>query len=126
LIAVVVRSGAISDNLSRGERRAVARHLKGLVQIEFASGFQKENGFAELHDLSVLGIGLWGNQKLDPGTTIEILLPQTKWSRAGILPAVVRHATTTPDGIWLLGCKFSRLVTPEDFKALDSSPLKWK
>jgi hypothetical protein len=120
-----MRSAPISDNLIRSERRAVARHLKGLVQIQFASGFQEENYLAGLHDLSVLGIGLWGKHELNPGTAIDILLPQTKWSRAGVLPAVVRHATTRPDGIWLLGCKFSRLVTAEDFKALDSSPLRW-
>ena len=120
-----MRSAAISDNLIRGERRAVARHLKGLVQIEFASGVQQENYVAGMHDLSVLGIGLWGKQKLDPGTTIEIVLPQTKWSRAAVLPAEVRHATKKPDGIWILGCKFSRLVTPEDIQALDGSPVRW-
>ena len=115
-----MRSATISDDLSRGERRAVARHLKGLAIIEFAFGVQRANYLAQLHDLSVLGIGLWGKQKLEPGTNIEILLPQTTWSRAAVLPAQVRHATEKADGIWILGCKFSRLVTPEDFKALDS------
>jgi hypothetical protein len=30
----------------------------------------------------------------------------------------LRHATMLPDGRWLLGCRFSRHLTTEDFEQL--------
>jgi hypothetical protein len=73
---------------------------------------------ADVRDVSIQGIGLLAKQSLASGTPLLVEAGPS----GGILPAelraTVRHATMLPEGWWLLGCSFSRLLTLDDFAVL--------
>jgi hypothetical protein len=93
-----------------------------LAEIEFTVDSPGKRHTGLIRDLSVRGIGLVSSQRIEPGTRLEIHLPGTAWNCATSLPAVIRHATEMPDGAWVLGVCFSRVVTADDFLALNSRP----
>ena len=73
---------------------------------------------ANVRDVSIQGIGLFGEQAFAVGTSFVV-----KSGPNGIAPPIeltaqLRHATMLADGRWLLGCRFSRHLTIEDFERL--------
>jgi hypothetical protein len=73
---------------------------------------------ADVHDISVVGIGLVGNAEYATGSIFTIESgPKGKKLLAG-LAAELCHATPMDDGRWLLGCRLSRPLTVDDFEIL--------
>jgi hypothetical protein len=69
---------------------------------------------AIVRDLSVQGIGLITMHAFVSGASLSVEAGPSGKSLATALTATVRHATTLPDGQWLLGCSFSRRLTVDD------------
>jgi hypothetical protein len=73
---------------------------------------------ADIHDISIVGVGLLADHQLDAGTGMLIEAGPAGLTLALELKAEVRHATMRPDGRWLLGCRFSRHLTTDDVERL--------
>jgi hypothetical protein len=73
---------------------------------------------ANVRDVSIQGIGLFGEQAFVLGTSFVVESGPSGKGLPMALTAQLRHATMLPDGRWLLGCRFSRHLTIEDFERL--------
>jgi hypothetical protein len=71
-----------------------------------------------VRDVSIEGIGLLADSLLTPGTSLVIESGPGGKSFSDPLTAEIRHVTRLPQGDWLLGCCFSRLLTIDDMDAL--------
>jgi hypothetical protein len=102
---------------SQIERRAIKRMPGDTIgPIRF---FREPGGIPEaasVWDVSIKGIGLVTEQRLEPGTSLTIPLKTDK--ELPELKAHVKHARKLPPGKWLLGCDFSRFLTSDDILAM--------
>jgi hypothetical protein len=73
---------------------------------------------AHVQDISVLGIGLIAEKEYPVGTQFVIEAGPNGQNLKNALTAVLRHATQQPNGHWLLGCSFARLLTIDDVVAM--------
>jgi hypothetical protein len=73
---------------------------------------------ASVRDISVKGIGLRADSRLETGTRLTIHRRGARHGLASPLTGEVRQVTSLPDGAWLLGCSFSRLLTVGDMLEL--------
>ena len=73
---------------------------------------------AEVHDFSILGVGLVGNLAYPVGTSFQVEAGPRGDTLPTALTAELRHATPRPDGRWLLGCSLSRYLTADDVEVL--------
>jgi hypothetical protein len=73
---------------------------------------------AAVRDFTVQGAGLVVAQPVAPGTEVTLFGNGATRPRPSGLAAEVRHAQALPDGSWLLGCRFARLLTVDDLDAL--------
>ena len=103
------------------ENRAVKRtpgHTVGPVQLRsepMAASFS-----AKVRDVSIQGIGLVAKESFALGTPFVVEAGPSGERLPTELTATICHATMLPDGQWLLGCSFSRYLTPDDFEILGS------
>ena len=107
-------------NTSRtNEHRAVPRVPGDTVgPLKLRAELLAETFSATVRDISIQGIGLIANQSFCSGTTLVIEAGPAGKSLPADLKATVRHATTLPDGRWVIGCVFSRSLTAADFEVL--------
>jgi len=101
------------------DRRSLERYLcrrQTKVRVLTKPGLHSFS--AIVRDISVLGIGLLVQQPCEPGTLVALQLRSRHARFSGILTAVVKHATTQPDGDWLLGCSLSRSLTDDEVLGL--------
>ena len=68
---------------------------------------------ALLQDISIQGVGIITDRFLAAGTPLQ-LPDRGVADNTEILLTEVKHSTKQPDGRWLVGCAFSRLLTAED------------
>jgi len=71
-----------------------------------------------VRDVSIQGVGLIAEQAFVLGTSFVVESGPSGIALPMELTAHLRHATMLPDGRWLLGCRFSRHLTTEDFERL--------
>jgi len=71
-----------------------------------------------VRDVSIQGMGLIADQAFVLGTSFVVESGPSGIALPKELTAHLRHATMLPDGRWLLGCRFSRHLTTEDFERL--------
>ena len=74
---------------------------------------------ASVQDISITGVGILTRQLLEPGTSF-VLKPGKPGRRLSpALKAEVRHTRkyNKDEGEYLVGCRFSRLLTTEDYMA---------
>ncbi len=69
-------------------------------------------------DLSARGAGLLLSKPLPPQTLCVLHLKSTTGQRRYELPGRVVHATTQPNGDWLIGCEFADALSADDLDAL--------
>jgi len=69
-------------------------------------------------DLSKQGAGLLLPQPLQPNTLFVLHLKSTAGDRRYELPGRVVHATTQPNGDWLIGFHFADPLSADDLDAL--------
>jgi hypothetical protein len=69
-------------------------------------------------DLSTRGAGLLVVQPLPQGALVVLLVKSTTGDRSYELPGRVVHATTQPNGEWLLGFEFADPLSADDLDAL--------
>ncbi len=102
-----------------GERRSLPRfHLDepwSVILVEEAACPGLE---AAVWDMTIQGAGLVGQRPYAPGTRLTVRGRARRPASAHQLGAVVRHSRPLPDGQWLIGCQFSRLLTVEDLDAM--------
>jgi hypothetical protein len=100
-------------------RRACVRYPRGAntyVQVFAANTFEAQH--ALIANISAQGIGLLLSHRIGAGTQVRIQLLCDSPALSLELDATVAHATPFEDGIWLIGCVFSRRLSPEELKAL--------
>jgi hypothetical protein len=105
------------DEAKQPDRRAVAR-LPGTtiepVRIQLDGGGET---VAAVRDISIAGIGILLPQPLEPGTWVVLEPSRPKRRMSPPLQAEVRQATKCNDD-YLIGCRFSRLLTMDDLMTL--------
>ena len=75
--------------------------------------------FADVHDISILGVGLVADFAFPVGSSfvVEAGRPEGR-TLTKALTAELRHATQRADGRWLWGCRFSRYLTVDDIEII--------
>ena len=105
------------DEIDPKERRTVIRRpgdTFGPVRLRLEGG----ELIAKVQDVSVLGIGILAHQRLEPGTWLVLEPAQPRRSLSPELKAEVRYTRKSDKEDYLVGCRFSRLLTINDMKAL--------
>ncbi len=101
------------------ERRACSRYYFGpnpVVRFLVRPSFQCSR--AILKDLSVEGIGLMLNRKLEPGTVLVVQLRGGRRGTSQTRLARVVQATPHDSGHWLIGCKLTWHMNTDELWAL--------
>jgi hypothetical protein len=69
---------------------------------------------AEIHDVSVAGVGLVLNRRFEKGAGLAIDIPPTDMDLGNTLLTKVVHVKALPDGRWLLGCAFVSKLSEDE------------
>lgn len=69
---------------------------------------------AKVWDISIQGVGLLVDRQFEPGMPLTVLPGQSGRPLFENLVAHVRHARQLSKANWLLGCRFSRILTTND------------
>jgi c-di-GMP-binding flagellar brake protein YcgR len=96
------------------ERRLWVRYaidLQGNVQL--AANGQNEKFLANVRDLSLGGANVLIDRPIDVGQMLTLELPAEKNEVRSVLACVVR-VTPQPNGVWSMGCVFSRELSHSD------------
>jgi hypothetical protein len=105
------------DAVNPKERRTVIRkpgNTIGPVRLRLDEG-----GFeARVHNISITGIGILTHRRLEPGTWLVLEAAEPSQPSLPELRAEVRHLTKCDEEEYLLGCRFSNLLTADDIMAL--------
>jgi hypothetical protein len=101
------------------EHRAVPRVPGDTVgPLQLRAEPMAQSFSAHVWDVSIQGIGLIGERSFILGTTFVVETGPSGNHLPLELMAHLRHVTLLPDGRWLLGCRFSRHLTTDDFERL--------
>jgi hypothetical protein len=73
---------------------------------------------AAIENISVSGLALSLRRPLRRGARLLIQMTSAALGVAYDLSAHVTHATKQPDGKWLIGCTFTRELTPSELENL--------
>jgi hypothetical protein len=73
---------------------------------------------AEIHDVSVAGLGLVLKRRFERGVGLAIDVPETPTAPADTLLTKVVHVSDLPDGRWLLGCAFVSQLSEDEVQRL--------
>lgn len=113
------RLGSSPPPNPKAERRASVRYessLKGSCQT---LSVQRETSWeATVRDVSPEGIGLLLSRRFEPGALLSIELIDSRDDQSRLLLGRVAHATSRPEGGWLIGCILVSPLTEEDVQAL--------
>jgi hypothetical protein len=103
------------------EFRVYERHSCGIetaCQPIAARGASDLTWPAEIHDVSVAGLGLVLRRRFERGAGLAIEIPETPDVPADTLLSKVVHVTALPDGRWLLGCAFVSHLGEDEVRRL--------
>jgi hypothetical protein len=73
---------------------------------------------AQIHDISLSGIGIILDRRFEKGAGLAIQIPETDHSSGEILLAKVVHTTALPEKKWLLGCSFAIAISHDQIRRL--------
>jgi hypothetical protein len=110
---------AESPNTGPGaEARAAPRHIVSRITacriLRLPKSLPME---AQLHDISISGLGIYAPAWLDPGTFLVVTI-QGCVGTDRVLRAKVVHATPVRKGCWLLGCSLDVPLTWQEVEDL--------
>lgn len=103
------------------QRPADPREIQRLPGIDNFVLFGSDTGkkvIGQAKDLSPKGVGILTSRYFPVGTIVQIHVPASSSVASSLLPAVIQHSTAQPDGAWLLGCVFSRMLSLREISAL--------
>ncbi|HXG09930.1 MAG TPA: PilZ domain-containing protein [Gemmataceae bacterium] len=103
-----------------GERRAHVRHSCSQPAF-FQPAPQPGDDLwwqAEICDMSIGGLALITRRRFEPGTILDVQVPNEEGSGERILLARVARVVRQEDATWLIGCEFLRRIDNEDLQAL--------
>jgi PilZ domain len=104
------------DGIKPEERRRLTRHPGNSTQ-HVRLRFDGNEIVAKVQDISVAGIGILTNQRLEPGTWLGLEPPKLTRGPFPELKAQIKHTTELENG-HLVGCHFDRFLTVQDMMAL--------
>lgn len=107
------------DAVTPKERRGVARSPGNTIEpvrLRLKGG----EIVARVQDISVAGVGILTRRRLEPGTWLVLETAGPSRCSSPELKAEVRHTRKCDkeEEEYLVGCRFSRLLTAEDVMAL--------
>jgi len=107
------------DAITPKERRAVTRNPGNTIE-PVRLCLEGDEIVARVQDISVTGIGILTRQRLEPGTWLVLEPAEPSRCLSPELRAEVRHTRKCDkeEEDYLVGCRFSRLLTMEDVMAL--------
>ena len=99
--------GGEKTQTAAGDSRTWVRHpARGTVEYEVLPGDDSSPRTARLVNLSPAGVGIQVDEKLDPGTALNIFLKRTDNQTDRSLLACVVYQAERSDGTWAVGCNF--------------------
>ena len=113
------RPGPSPPSNPKAERRVSVRYessLKGSCQT--LSAHRETSWEAVIRDISSEGIGLLLVRRFEPGAVLSIELIDSRDEQPRVLLARVVHATTRPEGGWLIGCELVSPLSDEEVRSL--------
>jgi hypothetical protein len=105
------------DEINPKERRTLTRNpgdTIGPIRLRLDAG----EFVGRVQDISVEGIGILTPHRLEPGTGLVLEPAEPSRCLSPELRAEVRHTRKCDTEDYLIGCRFSRLLTVEDVMAL--------
>ena len=105
------------DVFNPNERRTITRTLGDTI-APVRLRFEEGEIAARVQDISVAGIAISTRQRLEPGTSFLLEPAEPSRFLSPELRAEVRHLTKCDQDDYLIGCRFSRLLTAADVMAL--------
>jgi hypothetical protein len=101
------------------ERRAVPRRAcPDPAALPIVASVGKELWSAPIRDISVAGIGLVLDRRVDPGTLVAIELLNKKHNFWHLKLLRVVHVTPHGEEHWLIGTEFLKQFSDDEFQAL--------
>ena len=108
-----------SGNTVEVNRRAWVRYPCALdSSCQPLAGTRGVEWPGKIRNLSRGGLAVSLARRFEIGTVLAIDLQRPDAGEFGTVLARVAHVSMQPDGTWLLGCAFTKLLTEEDLKTL--------
>ncbi len=102
------------DAITPKNRRTIARFPRdAAIRLSFEGGEIE----ATVRDISVTGMGVLTLRQFEPGTWLVVEPADPARCFSPELKAEVQHTTRSDKEGYLVGCRFSRLLTIEDVMA---------
>lgn len=97
--------------------RMIARHLRnGRVPFSIEHDSNSNGILARVRDVSVLGVAFLTSERIAPG---DVVTARTESDGTPFeIPAEVRHASPLGEGQWLIGCRFTRMLSMDEILSL--------
>jgi hypothetical protein len=114
--SLLIKEGRM-DAINPKERRTVIRHSGDTIEPVRLRLDEREI-VARVLDISVAGIGILTCQTFEPGTWLVLEPAKSKRCLSPELRAEVRHVRKSDEKDYLVGCRFSRLLSIDDMTAL--------
>jgi hypothetical protein len=105
------------DAINPQERRIVTRNPGNTIEV-VRLRLEVDEIVARVQDISIAGIGFLTRQRFEPGTWFVLEPTEPNRYLPAELRAEVRHTRQCDQGDYLVGCRFSRLLTMEDMMVL--------
>jgi hypothetical protein len=99
------------------QRRTVTRNLANTIE-PVRLRLEEGETVARVQDISIAGIAILTRQHLEPGTWLVLEPAGPSRCLSAEIRAEVRYTRRCEKEHYLVGCRFSRLLTVEDVMAL--------
>jgi len=101
----------------QGERRAAIRYASE-QGASCALGHKSPRAWGRIRDISTLGVGLFVDREIAPGTRLVVELARRKPVSPLRTLARVVHCQQQSNTSWHIGCQFDNPLREEDVQAL--------
>jgi hypothetical protein len=103
--------------LKPNERRILLRRSGDTIRA-IRLRFEAEEVLAKVQDISIAGAGILTNRRLMPGTSLKLEPAHLNRRVSPALRLEVLHTRKRDKANYVIGCRFSRLLTVDDVVAL--------
>jgi hypothetical protein len=101
------------------DKRATPRfHVTGNTECQFAVPLIKDLGAVRIENISMNGIGLWVQERLEVGTILAIGIRNAPKSFDRVYLVHVAHVTAQPNGAFLVGGTLDPPLSYQEFVSL--------
>ncbi len=115
----IPKEAIITKPAARGNRRATIRYRCAPATLgKVLTADDLEFQHAWILEMSLTGVGILVNRRIEPGRLIVLAIRCTEGTRRQELSAHAVHCEPAPQGEWYVGCEFVTMLSPDDLDQL--------